>query len=176
MSNYKLSDDALRLILASGEVKRYHTFRTIGEQNNADHSWNVTVLLLAIFPDASRDLIIASIMHDAHELKTGDIPSTTKWEYPELRAIIKRIEADIEETYQFMPPISEQEKAILKVADCLEMIRFAAIQLSLGNRNARKVLVNCYNHVYTLDLPNYMLDRFEHVYTLIKGDEPFPEE
>ena len=41
-------------VLSGGEVKRYHTLPTIGEQTVANHSWGVALILNWLKPDISK--------------------------------------------------------------------------------------------------------------------------
>ena len=57
-------------ILSGGEVKRYHTMKTIGEQTVANHSWGVAVILNWLKPDISKVALLKALSHDVAEKRT----------------------------------------------------------------------------------------------------------
>ena len=42
--------ETLSKVMNSGDIKRYHTLPTIGEQTNATHSWGVAVIATYLHP------------------------------------------------------------------------------------------------------------------------------
>ena len=69
---------AILKVLEGGEVKRYHTMPTIGEQTVANHSWGVAVILSWLKPDISPKALLKALTHDVAEKQTGDMPAPTK--------------------------------------------------------------------------------------------------
>ena len=84
-------------MLSGGEVKRYHTLSTIGEQTVASHSWGVTLIMVWLKPDISKTAMLKALTHDVAEKQTGDMPAPTKWNNPELAKELSMVEKDIEE-------------------------------------------------------------------------------
>lgn len=108
----------------SGKVRRWHTHHNM-DQNNADHSWGVAMILLSIHPEPSLDLIRAAMMHDCGEYLTGDVPGFAKQRNPELEKQLKFAEADAMGALGFRPPeLSKTDQAWLSLADALEAIMF----------------------------------------------------
>lgn len=108
----------------SGKVRRWHTHHKM-DQNNADHSWGVAMILLSIHPEPSLDLIRAAMMHDCGEYFTGDVPGFAKQRNPELEKQLKFAEADAMGVLGFrLPELSETDQAWLSLADALEAIMF----------------------------------------------------
>lgn len=70
----------------SGFVQRYHQNPEMSPfgQNNAAHQWGVCALLLILFPDVSRSLLIAALTHDVGEIDAGDLANPTKERNPDL--------------------------------------------------------------------------------------------
>lgn len=66
-------------IFHAGLTHRWHTNPHLaGTTDRLDgHQGRVARLALALFPDASRELLIAALTHDDGESVTGDIPATT---------------------------------------------------------------------------------------------------
>ena len=48
-------------VLSGGEVKRYHTLPTIGEQTVANHSWGVALILNWLKPDISKTALLKAL-------------------------------------------------------------------------------------------------------------------
>jgi len=70
---------------------------------------------------ANRLTVLKALLHDAAEVYTGDLPSPLK-RIPELRAIIKKIEAGLDAAiYKSLglDPMSEEEQFIIKEADLI---------------------------------------------------------
>ncbi len=62
----------------AGLVRRYHTWAVTRDQTVAEHSWQVARVLLAIWPDVPRHLIIHCLTHDLGERAGGDLPYPVK--------------------------------------------------------------------------------------------------
>lgn len=68
----------LERIFYAGLTRRWHTnARLSGTCDRLDgHQARVARIILALWPDASRELLIAALTHDDGEWITGDIPAT----------------------------------------------------------------------------------------------------
>jgi 5'-deoxynucleotidase YfbR-like HD superfamily hydrolase len=120
---------------AAGEVRRYSTWRTIRQQNVAEHTWQVLRILLTIWPAAPRNVIIHAVVHDMGEM-SGDIQYPFKNMFPELRA-----GADKAENYvQNRQRISVFERAVFKLCDNLEMLEFGMVEVNMGNKYGRIIM------------------------------------
>jgi len=120
----------------AGRVKRYHTVDTIGHQTVAEHSFNVCLILLALFQGkVSSELLKAALYHDLPEIVTGDVPATAKWGNPELRDALRKVEDRFEATHSLTVDLSEEELTALKWADMMELVQYCVDQLEMGNRN-----------------------------------------
>lgn len=67
----------LETIFYAGLVHRWHTNpRLAGTVDRLDgHQARVARIIIALWPDASRDLILAALTHDDGEYITGDVPA-----------------------------------------------------------------------------------------------------
>ena len=130
-------------IRLGGSVKRFHTWRTVGEQTVAAHSWGVLAIILAIEPEASAALLRRAVYHDLAEYDTGDIPSTAKWASPELKTLLDRLEDRFNHIYNFPgdETLTPVERDILKLADWIEMLWYSYEQAMLGNSAMKVVYV-----------------------------------
>jgi len=75
----EVNTDINRIFL-SGLTNRWHANPWLATTTDRidGHQGRVARLITALWPDASRDLIIAALTHDDGESVTGDIPFTTK--------------------------------------------------------------------------------------------------
>lgn len=82
--------------LSAGEIERYHILPDVPAQSNAQHSYNVALIAWVILEDVVAEvdttwhrrlqkmpeimswLLKEALVHDSHELYTGDIPSPAK--------------------------------------------------------------------------------------------------
>lgn len=151
----------------AGEIKRWHIFPVIQQQTVAEHSWNVARILLAICPDADRDLVLEALFNDTGEIATGDPPTTLKQRDPVLRDMYSRMEhgARIAMVLPWgLPPprkLVNEETRILKMADMIEMMEYAASEIMLGNRHMRPIFIRLREWVMTEvdNLPSWAADR-----------------
>lgn len=133
---------------AAGRVKRWHAFPIIGEQNVADHSWGVALIVAEIAEEhLSVNLMRAALTHDAAELYTGDVPYQTKKRWPHLADALDKCETDVERAHNIDWILTEKQREILKWADMFELMLFAEAQADLGNRNVVEMQRQCYSIV-----------------------------
>lgn len=113
----------LQNTLEAGEVLRYHSAPSVPSQTVGQHSFGVAVLCLYLANGvASRQLLAAAIMHDTAELFTGDIPYPVKKAHKDVKELFDNLEHDTFRTKLLMemPVLTEEEQAILKLADTLD--------------------------------------------------------
>ena len=133
------TDDKLSVILQGGEVVRYHSEgRQLEKQNVSDHTWRVLVILLHLFPNASRQLLVSAMYHDVAECYTGDLSAPLKKLSPVVTSELDRMQTEFHQ--HFGLPLDynlvNQDYARLKVADMLEAYITASQQ---NNRYAQVV-------------------------------------
>lgn len=135
----------------AGLTRRYHTWPTIREQTVAEHSWQVARVLLAIWPDAPRHLIIHCLTHDLGEQRAGDLPYPVKKMSPDLALAHSLIERqallDMVRPWGVPMPIllSDLEKKAFKLAEFIEMAEWAWNEVNMGNRYATLVHERCHH-------------------------------
>lgn len=116
----------------SGGTRRYHN-RPKLEQNVKEHSWGVAVIITALHPNPSSELLQAAILHDAPEKVYGDILGPMKYTFPEAKALDEKCSdlfwKNISEKYDFYwPYLTEEDKDWLDFADVYERCLFSAGQ------------------------------------------------
>lgn len=130
---------------AGGQVTRYHTVRVNQRENNATHSHGVALLILAFWPDATRRLLMAALLHDLQELDTGDMPHTVKRNNSALNdALIVAEEHAAKRLgiHEVMQIITDDERAKLKVADVADAWHYGYEEYRSGNIDVGVQIMN----------------------------------
>lgn len=148
----------IRNVLHSGEVVRYHNHAGVDKQKNSEHQWAAALIVQYLYPNCSKELLLAALTHDCAEYYTGDIPFPVKQDSPELKEMLDRLESKWESDngLQWLHGLSSLEKDTLKIADTLEGMRFCILQVRLGHTSAKRpfrkwrtVIQNNYSHRFT---------------------------
>lgn len=164
---------------SAGKVTRFHTWERLRDQSVGEHSWQVMRILLAIWPEVPRTILVHTMYHDVGERVTGDMPYPVKAERPILKNIMDRMEEDAllqMEPWGVRPTgsLSPLERAAFKLAEFIEMWEYALDELSLGNRNCALIARRCREQAVRMAneelLPagvmtgatSYMMRRMEH--------------
>lgn len=84
----------LQAVWNATRVRRWHTHPVLSRTDDFidGHTHRVVVLLLSLFPDASRNLLVAASLHDMGEYASGDLANPAKKRYPELRSLVAVVE------------------------------------------------------------------------------------
>jgi 5'-deoxynucleotidase YfbR-like HD superfamily hydrolase len=118
------------------QVKRFHMIRTNHSQSVAEHSYLVTAIAMEI---ANRmeindtNIIKCAILHDRHEVITGDIPTQVKNDDN------RRLEHEVDqEVLTLLERMNSTERAIVKLADIMEGIVFLSKEIT--DAHGRRVM------------------------------------
>jgi len=107
----------------AGFVRRWHTNFDLCDTIDCDagHQNRVCILILKLFPDASRALLVRAMTHDQGEVATGDVPYDAKRANPALRRMVSDLEdAEIDGQGLPQPDITDTEAQALKLCDWLD--------------------------------------------------------
>lgn len=132
--------DTLNFIIAGTEVTRYHTVTTLVKETVGHHSHGVAMIALIINPSASRELLVAALVHDLAEHQTGDIPSPAKRQFGIGDKVDELEQRLMRSAGITVPDLSPEESRTLKLADLAQGAIFCAREISLGNSRMRVVL------------------------------------
>ena len=141
-------NDTYKKIRAGGLVRRWHTIPTINDETVAHHSWGVATVLLELWPDCSRDLLIAALYHDVHEHVTGDIPKPAFWRSPELGTLVDCIKDEVNRELGILPSLTIEEQKQLAIADMFDLCWRCLEEIQLGNKGFKEVLANAMNWLW----------------------------
>lgn len=130
----------------AGRVRRYHTWPTLQDQTNADHTWHVMRIYWQVFGPLSPEVSTHLLWHDGGELAVGDPPFPTKARDPILkerydlaeRAALREIAGEM--AARASAALSPTERLRCKVCDLLEMTEFGVLEMALGNTLAEPIV------------------------------------
>lgn len=151
--------EQLILVLRAYNVKRYHTADLNEVQTVGDHS--ARVALLTIYLAGDTRLVWSALIHDGAEGEVGDVSSAAKWKYPELAKALRQTEEEVLKKVGLTIYLTEEDRAILKAADLLELILFGARQYSKGVVEGAAIGKRGINALRSLTLPKEVHDRVE---------------
>lgn len=137
----------LNMCLSSGQIKRYHTLPTVGQESVAEHSFGVALIILYLTEGTPGNLIRWALTHDVAEAAIGDIPAPVKWKHPILRTALEAIEEDFNGEYDLGVHLTEEQKGIAKYADLLQMCWYSVEQVRLGNKNLAPVFLRASKYI-----------------------------
>jgi hypothetical protein len=104
-------------------TRRWHTNPDLCDTLDYDcgHQGRVALLVLSLFPDASRTLLCHALTHDQGEAAIGDISWDAKRRHPDLAKTSAEVELrEIREQGFDLPDLTEKEKRVLKLCDHLD--------------------------------------------------------
>mgnify|MGYP001821227318 CR=1 FL=1 len=124
----------LNEVLEAGRVMRYHAAPIDKKQSVAEHSWGVAVCILKLWPDTGKDLLLHAILHDIAEVYTGDVPAPVKKASSAVKNMFDSLEEDALEMMEVdLPVLNSVEQRRLKIADCLEGMKYCERRIQAGD-------------------------------------------
>ena len=115
---------SLQYLYQCARVKRWHTHQLPFEQNLADHSWGVAMIILTMHPNPTVNLLKAALTHDLQEFELGDWPHTAKEQNPSLGEFEKAYERKFRMEHSIEYELEADEQLWLTFADKLEAFYF----------------------------------------------------
>jgi 5'-deoxynucleotidase YfbR-like HD superfamily hydrolase len=127
---------------------RYHTVANQSERQTVGaHSYAVSVLIDQLWPDSTKQLIMAALYHDVPEIILGDIPATAKWAYPEIQQAFEKAEKKVFDDLGLIFVLTPEEKSRLKMADMLELVLYTH-RHSQGSDQMKMIMHSGINYLY----------------------------
>jgi 5'-deoxynucleotidase YfbR-like HD superfamily hydrolase len=135
-------------------IKRYSNVPKIHEESVAEHGFFVAAIVLDLHSKYEFKLgtaLIIAISHDMSEMELNDCPHIIKKKYPQIAKAYAICE---EEVAQQLPPIvafgsrafDEEPKSleakIVHLADAMQCIQFAQVEVSMGNKGYMQVVLD----------------------------------
>ena len=120
----------VRTAHSTGQTVRYHTNPVMARlhQTDADHSWGVAMIILALHPNPSRNLLGQAIAHDSGEKWAGDLSYPFKRMFPEIKKLHNKAEKELALHHKIPQfELTLEEAKWLRFADRLECHLYAEI-------------------------------------------------
>lgn len=120
----------VRTLHSTGQTVRYHTNPVMSRlhQTDADHTWGVAMIILALHPNPSRNLLAQTIVHDCGEKWAGDLSSPFKQMYPKIAKAHADAETQLARDHKVPQfELTANEVDWLRFADYLERHLYAEI-------------------------------------------------
>lgn len=130
IGNKRLKSEQIAKIWLASLTNRWHqnTHMSANTDYIVGHSGRVALLMLGLFPDASRENIIACLVHDLGESQSGDIHGPAKNSNPELKKALDVVETNtLREMGCLAQPTSMPWSEIIKMCDRLDALLFAQL-------------------------------------------------
>ncbi len=142
------------------KIIRYNHRSRLQDESVAEHTCFVSLFCLKIMAqlnlthEQERQVLILAALHDTCESRTSDIPHDVKANYPEMQAIIEKIEHDYyEENWKtYLGDVYKPEPIvynILKLADAYSVYQWCLNEKALGNSSdcITEIYIECRNRL-----------------------------
>jgi len=128
--------DLITFMREAFRVKRWHTVpHVVSEETVGAHTANMLMLVFYLY-DGKPPLesVWRTMMHDAPELLTGDIPAPAKWRSKPLNAAVIELEREICKELEIeVNALPHLDEMLLHYADLMDLCFKAVEEISLGN-------------------------------------------
>lgn len=126
------------------KIIRYNHRNRLQDESVAEHTCFVSLFCLKIMSqlnlthEQERQVLILAALHDTCESRTSDIPHDVKANYPEMQAILDKIEKDYYEEHwkTYIGDVYKPDEMaynILKLADAYSVYQWVLNEKALGN-------------------------------------------
>lgn len=142
-----MNTDALGVLLASGDVLRFHTMPCLRRQTTGQHMWRTLVILHWLFyPNYPPPHVSCSMMlHDVPEIHTGDTPGDVKADHEGLSNALTELEKAFFESMGIVDmPLTPLENKIIKVCDRADLLFHALDEYEMGNLHMEQIVRRAY--------------------------------
>lgn len=142
------------------KIIRYNHRSRLQDESVAEHTCFVSLFCLKIMAqlnlthEQERQVLILAALHDTCESRTSDIPHDVKANYPEMQAILEKIEHDYyEENWKtYLGDVYKPEPIvynILKLADAYSVCQWCLNEKALGNSSdcITEIYIECRNRL-----------------------------
>lgn len=130
------------------QLTRYHSWPRIRDQSVGEHSCQIMRILLTVWPDCPRRMLVHAVTHDMGEM-AGDIQYPYKQKFPALKPLMDSIEdsvLDVMREKLGAPPevlLTEYELTIFKIVEYVEMWEYGVNEQRMGNSYATIISNRC---------------------------------
>lgn len=142
------------------KIIRYNHRSRLQDESVAEHTCFVSLFCLKIMAqlnlthEQERQVLILAALHDTCESRTSDIPHDVKANYPEMQAILEKIEHDYyEENWKtYLGDVYKPKPIvynIIKLADAYSVYQWCLNEKALGNSSdcITEIYIECRNRL-----------------------------
>ena len=161
-----MNADQLMFLMRAYNVKRYHTADVPEIQTVGDHT--ARVALLTVYLTGGNHLVWPALLHDGAEDEVGDVNAHAKRKYPYLNEAVDHAEATaFAEIGLRMPDLTEEDEAILKVADKLDLVLFGMKMDIRGDQRGAALVQRVMGYINEMKLPLAIHDKVNYLFDAI---------
>lgn len=130
------------------ELLRYHSWSVHRRQSVGEHSCQIMRILLTVWPDCPRRVLVHAVTHDMGEM-AGDAQYPYKQKVPGMKAVHDAAEAmvlrDMNAALGTPPAVvlSEHELRVFKIVEYVEMWEFGLRERNMGNKYGQIIAMRC---------------------------------
>ena len=109
----------------SSFVKRWHNHPELSNTNDviSGHQQRVSMILLRLKPDVSKNTLVKALVHDLGEADTGDMPWPFKQRNPEIASLLSIKEDEYIKLLGFdIKKLDKTESGVLKLSDKMDAV------------------------------------------------------
>jgi len=130
------------------ELTRYHSWPVHRRQSVGEHSAQIMRILLTVWPDCPRRMLVHAVTHDIGEM-AGDVQYPFKQRIFGMKAahdMAERVVRDDMRRVFGLPKdqvLTEFEESVFKIVEFIEMWEYGLREMNMGNRYGRVIAARC---------------------------------
>lgn len=147
-----MDDKTLDFVAEGRRTRRYHAGLEMHEYQRIDaHSYGVAMFTVALTPDANAErrsrLLMAALVHDLPECKTGDIPAPFKRKIPNMRDQLHEYEDEVLFEHGLLFTLDPADKRVLAIADSADGLHHCLVEVKRGNGYVKAVALTFWDYL-----------------------------
>lgn len=163
----------IHVLREASHVERMHTLPHHGTYTVGQHSFDMAMMLLALHPNPSANLLQACLFGQLHERYTGNVPARMKEQDGEIGKRFAVIERRAQEKIGTFIPLTEEEQQWYRALDVAETYLWCKDQLAMGNQHTLQVLKEQCDWLLSHQIPKPLLD-YMNAHVWARTSDNFP--
>jgi 5'-deoxynucleotidase YfbR-like HD superfamily hydrolase len=157
-------------------IKRYSNIPKLHEESVAEHGFYVAAIVIKLrekYEFYLEDALVIAVSHDMTEMELNDCPHIIKQKYPSIAKAYQECEEEVADqlpeiiawgSREFDKQDKTVEAKIVHLADCMQCLQFAGVELKLGNTGYMQTVYSNSEariEILTQELQDYERNRTE---------------
>lgn len=165
----------VQVLREASHVERMHTIPHHGSYSVGQHSFDMAMMLLALHPKPSAELLQACLLGQLHERYTGNVPTRMKQADGEIGKRFTVIERRAQEKIGTFVKLSEAEQHWLRALDVAEAYLWCKDQVAMGNHHVLQHLKELCEWLlaHEANVPKPLLD-YMNSHAWVRTSDNFP--